>query len=194
MRHAATLLAFLGVAATADAQEIRGIYAGLSVGYFGYEEGGENLGVRISENTSAYRALVGYQFNSVYGIELAAGRTGTFTERFSGVSPTVGEVSLEISGEYEVSTLRFVAFAPFSSLGMFGGAGYYDATLDASARFTSTGEVTTSFAEDTDDGLTVFGGVQFEFDRIAVRGEYEWFDTDDGVDAQSINVTGLFRF
>ena len=47
---------------------------------------------------------------------------------------------------------------------------------------------------DEDDGLTAMGGIQFDMRRVSIRGEYEWFDTDDGVDAQSLNVAVIFRF
>lgn len=194
MRYITGLLGLLCLGATAQAQEIRGVYAGLSLGYLSYEESGDNLGVPISEGASAYRIVGGYQFNSVYALEAGWGESGTFTERFGGFDQSGEDVSLELSGEYELATLRFIATAPFSSFGMFGGAGYYDATLKASSRFQSSAGINTASGEDTDDGLTVVGGVQYEFDRIALRGEYEWFDTDDGVETQSINVTAIFRF
>lgn len=192
MRRIAGLLLLLGLSAGAPAQEVRGIYAGLSVGYLGYDEDGDNLGAPISDSTSAYRIVGGYQFNSVYAVEAGWGASGEFGERFDGFDGS-GAVSLEIAAEYEISTLRFVTIAPFSGVNMFGGVGYYDATLDGAFRFQSTTEVVTGAFEDSDDGLTVLGGIVYEFDRIAVRGEYEWFDTDDA-DVQSLNFTAIFRF
>lgn len=194
MRWIGGLLALLGCAAGAEAQEPHGAYAGASLGYFSYEEGGENLGAPISDGAGAYRIVGGYQFNSVYALEAGWGRSGRFSESFSAFDPSVGELSLELSGEYEISTLRFIAFAPLSNFGMFGGAGYYDTTLDASSRFESPVELDVQSGEITDDGLTAVGGFQFELDRFALRGEYEWFDADSGVEAQSFNFTALVRF
>lgn len=193
MRCTVALLLLLGATGGAGAQEIQGVYVGLSAGYFDYSEDGESLGAPVSDTTSSYRVVAGYQFNSIYAVEVTRGATGTFKERLFGFDPNVGELSLEVSGEYEITTLRFVALAPFSSIGMFGGFGYYDATLDSAFRFESPAEVVTGMQQVDDNGLTVAGGIQYEFERIAVRGEYEWFDIDD-VDAQSLSVTALFRF
>jgi opacity protein-like surface antigen len=44
------------------------------------------------------------------------------------------------------------------------------------------------------DGVTVAGGMQWELDRVAIRAEYEWFDTDGNVDANNLGVSVLFRF
>jgi opacity protein-like surface antigen len=195
MRYFSGVFLFLCLAGVADAQYLTGgPYVGLSVGSFSYQENGENLGFGISDSTSAYRVLGGYQFSGVYAIEASWGRSGTFNERFQAFDPNVGNVSLEIGGEYEIATLRFVALAPFSSVNMFGGIGYFDASLDVSLRFESPVEVQTLTGEDSDDGLTAVGGIQYDLRRLSIRGEYEWFDTDDGVDTQSLNVAVVFRF
>jgi hypothetical protein len=194
MRYFAGVLLFLGLGAVAEAQEIRGPYAGVSVGSFTYKENGENLGAPISDTSGAYRVLGGWQFNSVYALEGGWGKSGEFKERFDFFDPVVGNLSLEVFGEYEIKTLRFLAMAPLSNLNIFGGVGYYDAKLDASFRFQSPVEEQTGSGEASDDGLTVLGGVQYEFRRFALRGEYEWFDTDGGVDAYSLNVALIFRF
>lgn len=194
MRRIAGLVLLLGLSAGAQSQEIRGVYAGASLGLFSYNEDGDNLGAPVSDNTEAYRIFGGYQFNSVYAIEAGWGVSGEFGERFGGFDAMGERISLSLAGEYEISTLRFIALAPFSQLGMFGGVGYYDATLDASFRFQSPAQDSMGSFEDSDDGLTVVGGIIYEFDRIAVRGEYEWFDADNSVELQSLSVSALFRF
>ncbi|MBN1240999.1 MAG: outer membrane beta-barrel protein [Gammaproteobacteria bacterium] len=194
MRYVSGVLVFLCLAGGAEAQYLSGgPYLGASVGSFSYREDGENLGVGVSDSTTAYRLLAGYQFRGVYAVEGSWGRTGTFKERFEFFDPS-GTVSFEVGGEYEIATLRFVALAPFSNVNMFGGIGYFDATLDAYQRFQTPDEVQTAMGEDADDGLTAVGGIQFDLRRLSIRGEYEWFDTDDGVDTQSLNVALLFRF
>lgn len=188
-------LGLAGLAGTAEAQYLTGgPYLGVSVGSFSYREDGENLGIRVSDSTSAYRVLGGYQFRGVYALEASWGRSGTFDEELHGFSPSIGNVSLEVAGEYEVATLRFVALAPFSNINMFGGIGYFDAKADLSQRLVTPTEVQTWSGEDSDDGLTAIGGIQFDMRRLSIRGEYEWFDTDDGVDTQSLNVAVIFRF
>jgi len=198
MRYVIGLLLVVGFAASAEAQYLGGgPYAGVSLGSFTYRDSGENLGMRISDSTSAYRVLGGYRFFSgVYAIEGSWGRSGSFGERIDFFDPTAGNVSIEAGGEYEIAAVRFLALAPFSNVNMFGGIGYYDATLDAEARIQTQNpaEVQTLTGVDKDDGLTAIGGIQFDMRRLSIRGEYEWFDTDDGVDAQSLNVAVIFRF
>lgn len=194
MRHLVGLLAFLGFGAAVQAQEIQGGYLGLALGSLRYDDSGENLGLPIAENTTSYRVIGGYQFNSVYSVEAGWSVSDTFGERFFAFDQNGDTVSLDIQGEYEIATLRVLAVAPFSNLNIFGGVGYYDASLEASFRFQSPDGIETQSGEGEDDGVTVVGGVQYEFRRFALRGEYEWFDTDDGVDLQSFNVGVLFRF
>lgn len=195
MRWIGGVLVLLGCAATAEAQEPRGAYAGASVGYFSFDDGGAFLGSSrpVSDGAGGYRIVGGYQFNSVYALEAGWARSGRFGESFAFATQS-GSGSFEFDGEYEITTLRFIAFAPLSNFGMFGGAGYYDSQLDATVRLQSPSQMFTSSGEVADDGLTAVGGFQFELDRFALRGEYEWFDADRGVEAQSFNFTALVRF
>jgi opacity protein-like surface antigen len=193
MRYLMFCLVISLAAFAVDAQEIRGGYVGVATGAFKYDDNGDGLGLPVSDTTSGYRVLGGFQFNSVYAIEAGFGVSGTVKESYRGFDPTLGTVTLDIEADYDIATLRFLAFAPFSNLNIFGGIGYYDASIEASFRYRSSVEDVDETAEGDDDGLTAVGGVQYELSRWAIRGEYEWFDTDN-VDAQSLNIMVLFRF
>ena len=88
-------------------------------------------------------------------------------------------------------TLRALGIIPLSKASLFGGVGYYDADVTASATLTGFGQVED---ESSEDGAALVGGVQFEFERVSIRGEYEWFDSDGDVEAWDISVGLLFKF
>ncbi|HEX7081449.1 MAG TPA: outer membrane beta-barrel protein [Gammaproteobacteria bacterium] len=194
MRTAVRWALLIGLTASAaQAQEQNGGYLGLSLGSARYRESDDEFGLSISDSATSYRILGGYQFADVYGIEVAWGATSDITESFLGVDSANNLAELEVAGEYEIATVRFLAFAPFEGLSMFGGAGYYDAKLDVTWTFDSVVDPLTLTSEQSESGATVVGGLQYDWDRIGVRGEYEWFDTDDA-DLTNFNVSLLFRF
>jgi len=184
------------VTIAAHAQDFSGPYIGIGAGFFNYEEQNEENGFLISDGATSYRIVGGYQLNEIYAIEASFGRSSDLEENFFIPVQTGSGVQfapLTFGVEAEVKTLRFVAFAPVWGLSMFGSLGYYDADIEHS--------VTIDFPPDpfretftvSDNGVTVAGGIQYEWSRIALRGEYEWFDTDDS-DTSSINVIAVFRF
>ena len=70
--------------------------------------------------------------------------------------------------------------------------GYYDATVTSRARATGIGSL--GEGKDTESGATLLGGVQFYLDNFTIRGEYEWFNSSDNVDAWDLSVSILFHF
>lgn len=188
MKRVGSMLAcaalFASSAAVAqDASE--GAYLGVSVGSFDYEETVEAFDVEFSDSTTAYRIFGGYRFNDNFALEAGWGATGDLEEAYSdGVDTAI------IRGDYEVLTLRGLAIAPFESVSLYGGVGYYDATLDASATVVGIGQMR---FEGDDSGATLVGGLQFDFEKVSIRGEYEWFDTDSNVDAWDISIGLLVR-
>jgi OmpA-OmpF porin, OOP family len=194
MQRLVCSLLLFGLAFTAQAQEIRGGYVGLALGAFDFRQNDEAIGLGFSDTTSSYRILGGYQFNSNYAVEAGWGATGDIKESFRVNNPFFGNQSLDISVDYEIATVRGLAIAPFSSVTIFGGVGYYDAKSTLGVRYQDALETLTFSESDSDGGATIIGGVQFELRRIAIRGEYEWFDTDGGVDAYNVGVVVLLRF
>src|SRR5690606_17937866 len=188
----ATLLCLF--AAVAHAQEISGPYIGVGAGLFNYEEEDEEIGIRISDGAGIYRIVGGYQLNSKYAIEASVGRSSDVKEQLFGLNPTTGDiVSLNLGVETELKTLRILALAPFSGLSMFGSLGYFDAKFTTSFALEDPQNPQRGSFESSDSGVMVAGGIQYEWPRIALRGEYEWLDTDD-IDASAINVIAVFRF
>jgi opacity protein-like surface antigen len=182
------------LAGAAQAQEIRGVYLGVGLGLLNYDETVENTNLRISDSGGIYRFVGGYQLNSNYAIELGWATTDNIGEQFYGGDAQGNLLTLNIGVEHDIATLRVLALAPFGGISMFGGLGYYDSSTKTTFRLnTPSGSESESFSA-SDSGITVMGGIQFDWSRIALRGEYEWFDTDGNTDASSINLTVLFRF
>lgn len=195
IRAVSAAAACLVLSAGAHAQEISGFYLGVGAGIFNYQDDeDDNFGIRISDTAGLYRLIGGYQLNSNYAVEASWGSTDDITQQIFGRDADGNLASLNIGVEYELATLRLLAFAPVSGLSMFGGIGYYDATSTSRYRLDVPAGSQSATDNSSDSGFTVVGGIQYEFRRIALRAEYEWFDTSGGVDATSINVAALFRF
>jgi len=177
-------LGFIQVSHAQEAQESSGGYMGFAIGSFDYEETYE--GLTFADTTSAYRLLAGYRFNDSFALEGGWGTTSDIEDSY-----TQGNLTLNVQADYEILTLRALGMIPLSKASLFGGVGYYDADLTASATLTGVGQFD---LEGSSDGATLVGGVQFEFERVSIRGEYEWFDTDDGIEAWDISLGLLFKF
>jgi len=178
---AAAALLSVGIA---QAQEESGPYLGFSVGSSDYQDDDLSFG----DSATAYRIFGGYQLNETLGIEVGFGTTEDLEESFGFVDPFAGNVSLTIRGEYEVSTLRVIGVAPLDAINLFGGAGYYEADVSLTARLTDDFGTFTQTLEDSNSGLSLIGGIEYAFNRLKLRGEYEWFDTDGEVEAWTIAI------
>jgi OmpA-OmpF porin, OOP family len=188
---ALALILYLGLAQTANAQGMSGGYVGFALGLMDYEEDDEDLGETLSDTSTAYRVLGGYRFSDNFAVEGGWARTSELEESIVEVLPFLGTFNIDIDAELEVLTVRAIGIIPFSKVSLFGGAGYYDAEANVSvsvAGFGNAGE-----GKASDSGVTLSGGVQFDLKRISIRGEYEWFDSGDEIDASGIGIGVLFR-
>src|SRR5690606_21235557 len=192
MRWTAPVLLCLVFAGSAGAQDISGPYLGLGAGLLNYDEDGDT-GIRISDGGSIYRIVGGYQLNSNYAIEAGWARSTDVKEQLFLVDQIGNLVSLDLGLEAEITTLRVLALAPFSGMSMFGSVGYFDADFTSTYSLNDPSNPQRGAFKSSDSGVTVAGGIQYEWTRIALRGEYEWFDTDD-VDSTAINVVVVLRF
>ena len=182
----------LGLTQLSHAQEMSGAYMGFALGSLDYEEVDADLGIALSDTTSAYRLIGGYRFTDNFAVEAGWGATSDIEDSFSEVVPGFGTITVNVKADYEVLTVRALGIVPLTSLSLFGGVGYYDSELNASVSVTGFGAV--GEAEGSDSGATLVGGLQYDLDRVSVRGEYEWFDTDSNVEVWDLSVGVLFRF
>jgi opacity protein-like surface antigen len=188
MRKLASIVALWLFAVAAHAQGDSGPYIGVAAGSFSYQEADAQLGLFIDDTTTTYRVIGGYQVNESLAIEGAIGKTGDIKESF----PLISSGSLDLTAEYELVTVRALGLVPVGRVDLFGGIGYFDATVNVAASATGFGLL--GEAEEDDSGATLLGGVHFYLDNVTIRGEYEWFDTDGDLEVWDITIGVLFRF
>lgn len=194
MKRTALAIPLLALASLAHAQETSGPYLGVSLGTFDYEETDPALGLRISDTATSYQVFGGYRFTQHLMLEGSWGMTSDIGETFTGTDPVLGDVSAVVEGDYEALSVRVLGVLPLRKLDLFAGLGYFDSELDASVHYEDDFGVIDVASTTSDDGATVLAGLQFDFERISLRGTYEWFDTKSNVDASDLSVSALFRF
>ena len=193
MKYLICLGMSLALAQAASAQDRDGAYMGFSAGSFSYEEEDDEFGTIIDDTTSAFRIVGGYRFNDNFAVEGGWGRTGDLEESFTEFLPPFGNVTLTLTGDYEVLTVRALGFLPFEKVSLVGGGGYYDAEANVSASVVGLGTAVEVSDEGSEDGLTLVGGLEFNLQRIDIRGELEWFDIDDA-EAWDVSIGVLYHF
>jgi hypothetical protein len=188
------LLMCLGITQVAHAQGERGLYMGAELGTFDYEESGP--GAVLSDDTYAYELLGGYRVNEHFGVEVGLGRTGDLEGEFTEDIPGLGPITFEVDGVYDIYAVRAVGLLPFEEFTLFGAAGYYSASLGGPVSVAGIGEVFQ--ADGHQRGATAAFGIQRDFGldlrSFSIRGQYKWYDFEDGIDAAGFSVGVLFRF
>lgn len=185
MRYALLLVGALALSPSANAQYGTAYY-GVAVGSFDYAEEnfiGEPL---FDASGDSYRLMVGYMFNEYMAFEGGWGKARSLTDssdfELSGFPYTV-----DFRSEFKILTVRLLGVLPFDNgITLLGGIGYADMDQDASYDIVGLN----SQRLETEDGVpTYFAGVQYDWDRVAVRFSYEKYgDYDDviGIDETSI--------
>ena len=190
MKHLIWVGLSLAFAQAAAAQDRDGAYMGASAGSFSYEEVDEFDDSVLEDTALAYRILGGYRFNDHFALEGGWGKTESLAESFTDFIPPFGNITLNIGAEWEILTVRALAFAPFGKFSLMGGLGYYDADVEVTASaFGVSGSDTAS-----QDGATLVGGFEFNLERIDIRTELEWFDVDESSEAWDVSIGVLFHF
>lgn len=184
---------------TVLAQDVSGAYMGATVGNLTYTEQADGLisSSDFDDSASAYRLYGGYRLGERLALELGYATS-------DGVSDTIDMdllgslVPVEVSNDFTVTTARALLHfpisaerLPFVSLSAFAGLGIYDADIESTG---TIGGVPFAATETTDDGSTALLGLQVDFPKVSIRGEYEWFDTESSVDIWSAGVGLIFRF
>ncbi len=130
------------------------------------------------DSDTGFKFFAGYQFNQYFALE--------------GFYADFGEVSADVDGtnidvEYDAFGLSAVGILPATeSINLFAKLGYYDADAEASS---NVGSASTS-GSDFMYGL----GASYSFtDSVAVRAEWERFNTDDAdIDLLSAGISYSF--
>jgi len=186
------------VAGPAFGQDVSGGYLGATFGDLTYTERADGIVAQsdFEDSASTFRLYGGYRLGRRLALELGYAET-------DGIADTVdmdlnGIVPVDVSSDFSVTTARALLHfpigaerLPFVSLSIFAGAGIYDADLKSEGNLAG---LSTGTVESTEDGSTALLGVQIDFPKVSIRGEYEWFDTESTVDIWSAGVGLIFRF
>ena len=196
MKHlllALLALPALGVVSTVEAQA-GSAYYGLALGTFDYTEE-DGLGNDfLSDSVSSYRLMVGYQFMEHLGVEGGYGETGTIrdTAQVTVFGPGgFQSVPLAFSTEFKILTIRLLGILPFDNgIKLLGGLSYADMRQDID--FSVNNGATQSSDIDGNEPA-YYLGVQYDWDRVAVRLGYEKYDFNGDVDVNETMLTFFYK-
>ena len=183
----------LAVAPAAHAQDGTAYY-GLSIGEFDYEDNLFPGFDAFSDSVSTWHLMVGYQFMEHLGVEGAYGASGTIrdTVTFPG---DPGQPDDVVSYETEldrVLTIRLLGILPFEDAGisLMAGIGYADVKQEIELGVNGTPLVTGDVSA---NNPAYYFGVQYDWERIALRLGYEKYDFDGDVDATETSLTFFYK-
>lgn len=216
MLRAASLFFLLLVSLQAGAQQRGlGVYAGIGLGNFQFEEDqglisvevGDRLGdaivssatqrigipSRLDDSELALKIFGGWNVNRNLGVEVSYARASELTSTYS---QQVGDVtvSANLSTNIDIGTARVMGYLPFRLGAIFGGLGYFNAetssTQNVGLTVAGAGGVLNTVnlgGSATDSGPTAIAGLQWRLPLLILRADYELFDMNAG-SAATLNV------
>lgn len=194
-----TTLALLALALTpaVHAQPDGAAYYGLALGDFEYTEGDQFLGDLFSDSVSSWHLMINYMFMEHLGVEGSYGKTSTIRDSFTFLTGGQPE-SVEVGFESEISmlTIRLVGVLPFDNgLSLMAGLGYADVSQDIDL---SQDGVPAQSIEVSENNPAYYVGVQYDWDRVALRLAYEKYDFSgdtfqSDIDAAETTLTFFYK-
>jgi opacity protein-like surface antigen len=191
MKRIVALLLAVGLASSANAAEPTTGYYGLALGSLTYRERDDPGALVFEDTASFYRLVAGYQFSDHFAVEGGWGKTGQLKDSVDALVSGVGLVTFDLRGKYQVTSIRGIGILPFKQASLFGGVGYANTKFKGTVSVTGFGEFSNN---STDGGWTAVAGVQRDWDRFALRGEYEWFSLQNDVDARDATIGFIYKF
>jgi hypothetical protein len=183
----------LGVVSKLEAQADAAYY-GVALGTFDYAEEDGRGSDFLSDSVSSYRLMIGYQFMEHLGVEGGYGETGTIrdTAQVTVFGPSgFQSVPLTFSSEFKILTIRLLGILPFDNgIRLLGGLSYADMRQDIEFSINNGA----SQSSDIDGNEPAYYlGVQYDWDRVAVRLGYEKYDFDGDIDVNETMLTFFYK-
>jgi hypothetical protein len=183
-----TLLAL--VTAPAAHSQPESAYYGLSLGQLDYTDEGFTPKL-FSDSVSTWHLMVGYQFMEHLSVEGAYGKSGTI--RDTRMLPVYSDQPepVEFVTELErILTIRLLGVLPFDNgISLMAGIGYADTKQDVLLNVSGSpfagGEV-------SDNHPAYYFGVEYDWDRLALRLGYQKFDIDFAA-AEETSLTFFYK-
>ncbi len=139
-------------------------YVGVSTGILNIED--DSAGSGFSDTPFSAKVFGGYEFNEYFAVDVA------YFSTLQDAEDNVFGVPVEIS--LDGFTIRGVGAYPLSdNFSILGSIGFWDGDAEASALGVS--------ASASEDGITLGVGGKYRFESVSIRGEFEWFDSEDSI-------------
>ena len=187
-KPAVALLALLTLAAAPVVQAQDGsAYYGVSFGEFDYSESDDF----IEDTVSSWRLMINYQFMEHLAVEGAYGQTGDIRSSFTVPTFPAGTVDLDLRAEFSrILALRILGIIPFKSgLSLMGGLGYSQMKFEVDL----TDGIDSISVDEDQNNLGYYAGVQYDWERFAMRLGYEQFDFDADADASETMLSFFYK-
>ena len=193
-----------------------GVYAGIAVGQFQFEEatgplsvevdeglvGGivgdaaEGIGIRsarLEDSELTLKLFGGWNVTEYLGVEVSYGRaselTSTYTEQ-------VGDhtVSANLATNINIASARVMGYLPFRLGAVFGGIGYFNAETSSTQNVGllvsgvgTVGNTVNLGGSATDSGPTAVVGLQWSLPSLTLRADIEYMEMNAG-NAATANI------
>ncbi len=208
-------LLLVSLPAAAQQRGLLGLYAGIGVGRFQFEEdrgpvsvevddsladgiiGGatRRIGIpsRLDDSELAWKLFGGWNVTRNLGVEVSYGWASELTSTYSG---QVGDmtVSANLSTDINIGTARAMGYLPFRVGAVFVGLGYFNAetssTQNVGLTVAGAGGVPSTVnlgGSATESGPAAIVGFQWALSSLLVRADFELFDMNAGR-AATLNV------
>jgi hypothetical protein len=173
--------------AGALAQDKSGAYLGGGLGQFDFHEEGDGTLV-VDDTALAYKVYGGYRFNDTWAVEGAFWQPDELT-RFA-TQPAPGIVNATVRAQYDFLETRGLAHVK----AFFAGIGYWEADLAANVDVNTTFGPFSLPGADSDSGVSVVLGGQWDLERVGIRVEVEAYEMDNVDSAYYYGVGVHYRF
>jgi len=160
-------------------------YYGLSIGEFDYSDRAAGLPGVFNDSVDSWRVTIGYQFLKHFAFEGSYGKTSTIRDTVPGLAP--GSTFAFETELDKILGFRALGTFPFENgLSLMAGMGFVGFEQDVALSLNGApflgGEI-------EEDYLPAFYfGVQYDWERVALRLSYEKWDFDSGAQAAFVGA------
>jgi hypothetical protein len=134
--------------------------------------------------------MINYQFMEHLAVEGTFGQTSTIRDTFTVPAFPVGTVDLEFSAQLErILTVRLLGVLPLDNVKLMAGLGYSDFKF----AFDLTDGVDSISGDEDRNEPGYYFGVQYDWERFAMRLGYEKFDFDGDADAAETMLSFFYK-
>ncbi len=175
---AAAQVPLIGAAAAQNADVATGVYIGAGLNQSRFEA--DNFSIAdIDKEDNSWKAIAGYRFSPFFAVE------ANYIDFGKATSPSIA-VGGPFGAEADAFALFAVGIWPIGSLDLYAKLG--------AAQINAKGSVAAVLFKDEATELAYGAGLQYRWRNLAVRAEYEKYDTDVVGDLDLITIGLTYTF